>query len=45
VDDDEEVDEEEDEEEDSFLSLLFASFLSAPDLADASSSRLRLDVP
>jgi hypothetical protein len=41
-----EVDEpDESEPEDSFFSLLFASCLSAPDLADASISRLRLDVP
>ncbi len=31
--------------DESFLSLLFASCLSAPDLAEASISRLRLDVP
>ena len=36
---------EEPEPEDSFFSLLFASCLSAPALADASISRLRLDVP
>ena len=39
VDDDEDVDFE------SFFSVLLASCLSAPDLAEASISRLRLDVP
>ena len=43
---DEDEDDEEDEDEDeSFFSLLFASCLSAPALAEASISRLRLDVP
>ena len=43
VDDDESEPEPEDDE--SFLSLLLASCLSAPDFAEASISRLRLDVP